>query len=122
MFQNCLAVGAGGFCGAILRYCGGLIPWLKIGSFPLPTLLINIIGAFLIGVIAQAAEVRGMNPSLLLFLKVGLCGGFTTFSTFSLESLTLLENGRTALFALYAAASLILCILGVMLGKAVIPA
>lgn len=118
MLSNCLAVAAGGAIGAVGRYLIGLLPILQRGAFPLSTLLINLAGAFLIGLITETAQgPSGMDPHLLLFLKVGLCGGFTTFSTFSLEGLTLLESGRTGLFALYAGLSLVLCIAGVALGK-----
>lgn len=118
MLYNCLAVGAGGAIGAVCRYCVGLIPVLQRGGFPLSTLLINLVGAVLIGAVSGRAQgAAGMDPHLLLFLKVGVCGGFTTFSTFSLESLTLLEQGRTGLFGLYAVLSVALCLAGVWLGK-----
>lgn len=121
MIFNCLAVGAGGFVGAVLRYLAGLIPQLQRGAFPVATLLINVAGAILIGAVAESAKsVPGINPSLLLFLKVGVCGGFTTFSTFSLEGLGLLESGRTGLFALYALLSVGLCLAGVLLGKTLV--
>ncbi len=120
MLSNCLFVGLGGGAGAVCRYLAGMIPVLQRGAFPLPTLVINFVGSFLIGLIAQrAGGAAGMDPHLVLLLKVGFCGGFTTFSTFSLESLTLLEEGRLGLFTLYAVLSLILCIAGVALGKAV---
>ena len=120
MLSNCMFVGLGGAAGAICRYLMGMIPLLQRGAFPLPTLMINLLGSFLIGIIAQKANgPTGMDPNLVLLLKVGFCGGFTTFSTFSLESLTLLEEGRMGLFALYAGLSLVLCIAGVALGKAV---
>ena len=118
MLPDLLAVGAGGFCGASLRYLVGLIPALQRGAFPLPTLLINLGGALLIGFLAGSAQHCGaISPRLLLFLKVGLCGGFTTFSTFSLEGLGLLESGRAGLFFLYALLSVALCLGGVWLGK-----
>ena len=121
MVSNCLAVGAGGFVGAVFRYLVGLIPQLQRGGFPLHTLLINVLGAVLIGAVAQkAGTVSGMNPTLLLFLKVGVCGGFTTFSTFSLEGVGLLESGRTGLFFLYALLSVALCLGGVLLGRALV--
>ena len=115
MLYNCLAVGAGGALGAAARYLVGLIPLLHRGAFPLPTLLINLAGAVVIGVVAAAGGRTALSPTALLFLQVGVCGGFTTFSTFSLESLVLLEDGHTGLFALYAAASVGLCLLGVWL-------
>ena len=71
---------------------------------------------------ASAQRWADLSPSLLLFWRVGICGGFTTFSTFSLESLTLLEHGRTGLFALYALLSVALCLVGVWLGKTMIAA
>ena len=121
MFSNFLAVGAGGAIGAMGRYAVGLIPALQRGAFPLHTLLINLGGAILIGMAAASAQRwTDLSPSLLLFWRVGICGGFTPFSTFSLESLTLLENGRTGLFALYALLSVALCLVGVWLGKGMV--
>lgn len=121
MFSNFLAVGAGGAIGAMGRYAVGLIPALQRGAFPLHTLLINLGGAILIGMaVASAQRWADLSPSLLLFWRVGICGGFTTFSTFSLESLTLLENGRPGLFALYALLSVALCLVGVWLGKGMV--
>lgn len=121
MFSNFLAVGAGGAIGAMGRYAVGLIPALQRGAFPLHTLLINLGGAILIGTAAASAQRwTDLSPTLLLFWRVGICGGFTTFSTFSLESLTLLEHGRTGLFALYALLSVALCLVGVWLGKTMI--
>lgn len=121
MFSNFLAVGAGGAIGAMGRYAVGLIPALQRGAFPLHTLLINLGGAILIGMaVASAQRWTDLSPTLLLFWRVGICGGFTTFSTFSLESLTLLEHGRTELFALYALLSVALCLVGVWLGKGMV--
>ncbi len=121
MFSNFLAVGAGGAIGAMGRYAVGLIPALQRGAFPLHTLLINLGGAILIGMAAASAQRwTDLSPTLLLFWRVGICGGFTTFSTFSLESLTLLENGRTGLFALYVLLSVALCLVGVWLGKGMV--
>ena len=118
---NCLTVGAGGFVGAVGRYLLGLLPVFQRGAFPLATLLINVAGGVLIGVVIKAAQGDpGLSPRLLLFLKVGVCGGFTTFSTFSLETLTLLETGRPALGVLYAGLSLMLCVAGVALGRALV--
>ena len=121
MFSNFLAVGAGGAIGAMGRYAVGLIPALQRGAFPLHTLLINLGGAILIGMaVASAQRWTDLSPTILLFWRVGICGGFTTFSTFSLESLTLLENGRPGLFALYALLSVALCLVGVWLGKGMV--
>ena len=107
MFWTCLAVGVGGFLGSVCRYLVSLIPLGKGGPFPFHTLAINLAGALAIGLIASAA-LRGscLNPRLVLFLKTGICGGFTTFSTFALETGDLLRAGRPGLAALYAALSL----------------
>ena len=84
---NCLAVGVGGFVGSVLRYLVSMIPLDKTGSFPVNTLLINVLGAFAIGAItALGAKTAGLYPRLTLLLKTGICGGFTTFSTFALET------------------------------------
>lgn len=121
MLTNCLAVGAGGFIGSVFRYLIGTIPFLNKWDFPLHTLIINILGAIMIGMIVRYADSYDTaNTTAVLFLKVGLCGGFTTFSTFSLESLELLQNGKWLLFGTYAALSIVLCIAGVFLGKELI--
>lgn len=112
-----LCVGAGGFIGAVGRYGLGFIPLAP--GLPLMTLLINFAGSVAIGAVAEAAEpAAGALPrEAVLFLKVGLCGGFTTFSTFSLETLDLIEGGQYALAGAYALASVVLCVAGVLAGK-----
>lgn len=116
---NCLAVGAGGFVGAVLRYLISLVP-LKT-DFPLKTLAVNLIGCFVIGIIAGLAEDRlADNTRLILFLKVGICGGFTTFSSFALETDELLNSGRYTAAGLYAAASVLLGIVAAFLGQTAI--
>lgn len=110
-----LYVGLGGGLGAILRFALSSIEVRS--SFPLMTFLINLTGAILIGVIAGAASQAQLSGNLLLFLKTGLCGGYTTFSTFSLESLTLLEEGKYGVGGVYMLLSLVLCLAGVFLGK-----
>ena len=112
-----LCVGAGGFCGAIARYLLGLLPYQ--GQFPLINFIINFTGAVAIGAVVEAASIRpGMlPPNAVLFVKTGLCGGFTTFSTFSLETLGLLERGEYAIGGAYALGSLAVCVLGVVAGK-----
>lgn len=120
MFFNCLAVGAGGFAGSVFRYIIGLIPWLNKSELPFQTLIVNVAGAVIIGMLVKSADtVALLDGRFMLFLKVGICGGFTTFSTFSLESLELLETGKPGIFAVYVAASIVLCILGVFCGKCI---
>ena len=107
---NCLVVGAGGFLGSVARYLMGLIP--------VPTIGINIIGAFLIGVIsAYALRDIQFDPRLLLFLRVGICGGFTTFSTFSLDAVEMLRNGAYRQAVLYMILSVVLCLVATVGGQ-----
>jgi CrcB protein len=106
---DCIYVGAGGFIGSVCRYLLGRIP-LKTG-FPKMTLLINIMGAFILGFITAAASKDGrIDEHALLFLRVGLCGGFTTFSTFSLESANMIRSGAHFLAFIYVLLSTILCV------------
>ena len=80
MIINCIFVGLGGFAGSVFRYLIGLVPLCKNSEFPVITLLINVIGAVIIGMLAKGAEsFESFSPNMILFLKVGLCGGFTTF-------------------------------------------
>lgn len=109
-----LLVGLGGAVGAMLRYAISLIPFK--GSFPLLTLMTNLIGALLIGLIAGTAVKKELSENMHLFLKTGLCGGFTTFSTFSLESYNLLQAQKPWLAVGYMALSVGVCLVGVMSG------
>ncbi len=115
--MSVLCVGAGGFVGAVSRYGLGLIPLAS--GLPLVTLLINLVGSVVIGAVAEAASLTptALPREAVLFLKVGLCGGFTTFSTFSLETLELIEGGQWAVAGGYALASVVLCVAGVLAGK-----
>lgn len=106
-------VALGGAVGAVLRYLLGLIPVKEITSFPFITLSINVLGALLIGGIAAYSSRHSVNDSLMLFLKIGLCGGFTTFSTFSLEAAQLIKSGSIFTAVTYAALSVVLCICAV---------
>lgn len=115
---NCIIVGAGGAAGAILRYLIGLIPLNRSGSFPVNTFLINIIGSFAIGVIAALALRNDkIDPKLILFLKTGICGGFTTFSSFALETGDLISGGNTAMAAVYAVLSMVMGVAAVFAGE-----
>lgn len=107
-------IALGGAVGASGRYAISLFP-LK-SEFPFLTFTTNILGAFLIGLIAGISEKRSLPANLILFLKTGVCGGFTTFSTFSLESYQLLENKSYLTGGLYMIFSVLCCLLGVWLG------
>lgn len=116
---NIFAVGAGGFLGAVLRYLAGMLPLGQPAGFPMTTFCINLLGSFLIGFVSQIASDRNAaGAPLTLFLKVGLCGGFTTFSTFALENFTLINENRTGTALLYMVLSFIACIVGVLAGSA----
>ncbi|MDE5995429.1 MAG: fluoride efflux transporter CrcB [Eubacterium sp.] len=118
---NCLLVGLGGFIGAVLRYLISLIPIKNPESFPVNTFVINIVGAFAIGCIAfVVSKDKNIDPKLLLFLKVGICGGFTTFSTFSLETAELIKSGSVVTALIYVLASVVLSVLAVMLPQLVL--
>ena len=113
-----LWIGLGGAIGSIFRYTLSLLP-IK-SSFPILTLITNLLGAFIIGVVVGLFEKQYLSSQILLFLKTGLCGGFTTFSTFSLETLTLLENDMIFIAIIYALISVVGCIVGVYLGKMIV--
>lgn len=118
---DCLFVGLGGFIGAVARYLISLIPIKNTNPFPINTLIINIIGAFAIGFIAYAASKnQSIDSRLLLFLKVGICGGFTTFSTFSLETARLIKDGSIGLALIYVLVSVIFGVAGAMLPQLIL--
>ena len=118
MLLNCLAVALGGGIGSVCRYLIGLLPFLQKGPLPLQTLLVNVLGAVLIGVIVKSSEsCPALCSQMVLFLKVGICGGFTTFSTFSLETFALLQEGKLLLAGIYILASVALCLAGVFAGQ-----
>lgn len=103
-----LLVGTGGFAGAVLRYLIGLVPVKETMLFPVKTFLINIAGCILIGCItALVLNKFQIAPGLVLFLKTGVCGGFTTFSTFSLETSDLIKNGHVEIAVLYTVLSVV---------------
>lgn len=111
-----LAVAAGGAIGAVGRYAISLIP-VKTG-FPVLTLITNILGAVLIGFVAGIASEHGEVPqNTVLFWKTGVCGGFTTFSAFSLEAFNLLEKKSYFAGGTYILMSVLFCILGILCGR-----
>ena len=111
-----LFVALGGAAGAMGRYALSLIPVKTV--FPFITLITNILGAMAIGFIAGLLSARdNLSPNVSLFWKTGVCGGFTTFSTFSLEAWQLMEKGNYLLSVLYAVLSVVCCIAGVWIGR-----
>lgn len=118
---ECMVVGAGGFLGAVCRYLIGLFPLKEGCAFPVKTFLINIIGSFIIGiVVALAMKTDWMNPRIVLFLKVGICGGFTTFSSFALETSDLMRDGKVSIAVLYAVLSVVCGVAAVFAGQGII--
>lgn len=121
MLINCLAVGAGGFLGSVGRYLLSAAFSPQNVSFPWITLLINFLGSFLIAAVSELPDNwLPLSPRLLLFLRMGICGGFTTFSTFSFETVRLFEDGKVLSGCGYAFLSVLLCLTGIVLGKLVI--
>ena len=111
-----LFVAMGGAIGAMARYAISLIP-IK-SEFPLLTLLTNILGAILIGFIVGFVSNRdNISGNTVLFWKTGVCGGFTTFSTFSLEAFHLMEHKQYSLGGVYITLSVLFCLLGVLCGN-----
>lgn len=110
-------VALGGAFGATLRYLCGLAITRLTGpaEFPLAILSVNILGSFLMGVFVVAAAQRGLTHFSPLVMT-GFLGGFTTFSSFSLETVTLMERGQIGMAGIYVLASVSLSVLGLMLG------
>lgn len=109
-------VALGGALGAVTRYAISLIP-VKT-QFPILTLVTNILGAILIGFIVGITDKKAdVSPNTVLFWKTGVCGGFTTFSTFSLEAYKLFENKAYTLGGVYVTLSVCCCIFGIFIGK-----
>lgn len=111
-------VGLGGALGSVLRYMISILlvckPW---NGFPLATLLINFIGCFVMGFLFQYfIKTNTDNESLRYLLMAGFCGGFTTFSAFSLENIQLIQSGQILLAFLYILSSVLLGALAILLG------
>lgn len=119
MIKALIAIFLGGGAGSVMRYCVQL--WLheKIVpySFPWATFIVNIIGCFMIGSFYALSARFSWSPEIRLLLTVGLCGGFTTFSTFSNDIAEMCRQGEILLVAVYAALSLILGIAAVVAGS-----
>ena len=115
-----LLVGSGGFIGSVSRYwCHQLAHKYLPLAFPYGTFLINIAGSFLIGLVIGLSEKGGwLTPEWRFFLATGVCGGFTTFSTFSYESLVLLREGNCLNLGLYIVLSVVLGLGATFLGFA----
>ena len=122
MISTIAAIGAGGAIGAILRHGVNVGAVQLFGhGFPAGTLIVNILGSFLMGAfIALFAQSIQPSAELKMFLTTGMLGAFTTFSTFSLDFVTLMERGDMALAGGYALISVICSILALMIGMVLI--
>jgi fluoride exporter len=115
-----IAVAVGGALGSVARFwLAGAMTALTGPRFPWGTLLINVLGSFVIGLVAgitlTPARV-GMHPDIRIFLMTGVCGGFTTFSAFSLQTLDLLQTGDVVPAFGYAVGSVVLCVVATYCG------
>lgn len=122
MLKSILIVGFGGFIGTVARFLTSRYFQENITSvFPWSTLIINIIGSLLIGIIFGISE-KGdfMSPEVRLFLAVGICGGFTTFSTFSNDAFLLIRQDEWIRFAFYTSMSFFFGLLAVYGGRIII--
>lgn len=118
-FTTCLVVMLGGAIGTLCRYAGAYLALPISGTLPWGTIIINIVGSFIIGFFGTLTLAHGRYPvseEFRLFVMVGICGGFTTFSSFSLQTLDLLRSGAVGRAAINIGLSVVLCILAVAAG------
>ena len=114
-----LMIAIGGAIGSVLRYViGRAVQGISTTGFPVGTLVVNVVGCFLIGVFVRFLLNMQTSPDLRALLVVGFCGGFTTFSTFSYETVGLIEGGDYARATVYVVASVTVCILATFAGMA----
>ena len=118
MIKNFLIVGLGGAAGSMLRYgIQKIFNPQSAAAFPTGTLLVNIAGCFLIGILLSIlSRSLSWNEEMKLLLMTGFCGGFTTFSAFTSEGIGLLKESKTSLFVIYTAASVVGGLLATFIG------
>jgi len=119
MVRTLLIVGFGGFIGTVARFMISRYFQMNLNTvFPWSTFIVNIVGCLLIGIIYGISE-KGdfMSPDVRLFLTVGICGGFTTFSTFSNDAFILIRQDEWFRFALYTSLSFFLGLMAVYAGR-----
>lgn len=122
MFKSILLVGAGGFVGSVLRFLVTKQIQMQVAStFPWGTFAVNVVGSFIIGIVYAISEKTGLlTPDIRLFLAVGLCGGFTTFSSLSNDAFLLLQGKEILMFTAYMAFSFVSGLLAVFAGRLVV--
>lgn len=111
-------IAAGSALGGVSRYLlGGWMQQLTDTTFPIGTLAVNVAGSFLLGLLIRyTADTTAVSPEVRGMLTIGFCGGFTTFSTFSLETVSLMESGDLKRAVWYAALSLFVALAATLLG------
>ncbi len=118
-FYTCLIVMAGGALGTLARYAVSVLAMPISRDLPWGTVIINVTGSLIIGLFSTLTLANGRFPvsdNMRLFVMIGLCGGYTTFSSFSLQTLDLLRSGATVRACINVAASVLLCIGAVAVG------
>lgn len=118
-FNTCLIVMAGGALGTFARYAVSIIAMPISRDLPWGTVIINVTGSLIIGLFSTLTLANGRFPvsdNMRLFVMIGFCGGYTTFSSFSLQTLDLLRSGAAVRACINVAASVVLCIGAVALG------
>jgi CrcB protein len=122
MVKSIMIVGLGGFIGTVARFLISRYFQVNVTSvFPWSTFVVNIVGCLLIGIIYGISEKGDLfSPEVRLFLTVGICGGFTTFSTFSNDAFLLIRQEEWLRFALYASLSFFLGLVAVYTGRFII--
>ncbi len=119
--RDAIVVGMGGFFGSVCRYMLSLLPFSHHRGFPVATMLVNVLGALLIGVLVGLADrYTHIHGDWFTFLQVGFCGGFTTFSTFALETTSLFGTGKAWMGVAYVVLSVLLGLAAVFAGKALV--
>lgn len=121
-FTTCLIVMLGGAVGTFARYAISVLALPISRQLPWGTILINITGSFLIGLFGTLTLAHGRYPvseNVRLFVMIGICGGYTTFSSFSLQTLDLLRSGAMMRALVNIVLSVVLCVLAVALGHAI---
>jgi CrcB protein len=113
-----LLVGLGGFIGSVARYwVSGLVQGITGPTFPFGTLAVNVLGSFMLGLVLSLSLERGLiAPDLRLLLTVGVCGGFTTMSTFSYETVELMRDGELLASVWNVTGTVVTCYAAVWLG------
>jgi fluoride exporter len=119
MWKSIMLIGSGGFIGSVSRFLASrYIQNTMLSSFPWGTFLVNITGCFLIGIfygISERSDI--LTTEWRLFLTVGFCGGFTTFSTFAQENIGLLRDGELYYFLLYTGLSIFIGLTATFFGS-----